>query len=128
MIQAPIRDDEDLLCNACERRFGPWDHYAAECLLHNFASDARGLFSNGEVVAYQVDNWEEAKIRMFVLSLLWRASTTTHSIFTRVTLGPHAERVKQFILAGDPGSPDDFSVLLCRGRRALILRGWRLLN
>jgi hypothetical protein len=106
--------DEELLCDPCERRFGPWDQYGAECLLQGFETDAHRIAFNGETLAYQINNWDEEKIRMFALSLLWRAAATTNSVFSRVTLGPYKERLRQLILAGTPGSPDDFSILLGR--------------
>jgi hypothetical protein len=106
--------DEELLCYPCEQRFGPWDQYGAECLLQRFEHDAQPMMSNGETVAYQINNWDEERLRMFVLSLLWRSAATTNPIFSRATLGPYAERLRQTILAGTPGSPDEFSVITCR--------------
>jgi hypothetical protein len=106
--------DEELLCDPCEQRFGPWDQYGAECLLQRFKDDAQPITFNGETLAYQVNNWDEEKFRMFVLSLLWRASATTNPVFSRATLGPYAERLRQVMLAGNPGSADAFSVIVCR--------------
>jgi hypothetical protein len=80
--------DEELLCDPCEQRFGPWDQYGAECLLQRWDEDAKTQTWNSEVFVYEVDNWDEARLRMFVLSLLWRAAVTTKPFFRRVTLGP----------------------------------------
>ena len=107
--------DEELLCLECERRFGPWDQYGAECLLHRFDQDAQGKYWDGELMVYEIYNWDEARLRMFALSLLWRAAVTTNPIFKKVTLGgPYEPRLRERILAGDPGSPKDFSVFLSR--------------
>lgn len=106
--------DEQLLCLTCEQRLGPWDQYGAECLIQRFESDAQVRYSGNEVLIYQIDNWDEEKLRMFALSVLWRAAVTTNEIFRRVTLGPHEVRLKNRILTGDPGSPSDFSVFLSR--------------
>jgi hypothetical protein len=106
--------DEDLLCLPCEQRFGPWDQYGAECLLQRFEKDAQPRYSNGEVLVYEIHNWDQARLRIFALSLLWRAALTNNEIFRRVTLGPHEPRLRQRILADDPGSPDDFSVFISR--------------
>src|SRR6266436_4264857 len=78
--------DEELLCDPCEKRFGPWDQYGAECLLQRFKGDAQPIVFKGETIAYQINNWDEEKFRMFVLSLLWRAVATTNPVFGRVTL------------------------------------------
>jgi hypothetical protein len=106
--------DEELLCDPCEQRFGPWDQYGAECLLQRFKDDAQPITFNGETLAYQINNWDEETLRMFALSLLWRAAATTNPVFSRVTLGSYAERLRQIMLTGTPGSSNDFSVLLCR--------------
>jgi hypothetical protein len=106
--------DEELLCLSCEQRFGPWDQYGAECLLQRFEQDAVTGVSNGEVLVYRIDNWDEAQLRMFAMSLVWRAAVTTRPFFKRVTLGPHQQRLYDRIWAGDPGSPNDFSVFFSR--------------
>jgi hypothetical protein len=107
--------DGALLCQDCEVRFGPWDQYGAETLLQRFEQDAQRLIdSNGETLIFKVDGWKESRLRMFALSLLWRAAITARPFFHRVTLGPHENRLKTRILDGDPGSPDDFSVFLSR--------------
>src|SRR6266704_169354 len=49
--------DEELVCGPCEVSFGPWDTYGAECLLQEFEKDANPWVSNGEVLAYQINNW-----------------------------------------------------------------------
>ena len=107
--------DEDLLCLPCEQRCGPWDQYGAECLLQRFEQDAQPRYSDGELLIYEIYNWDERRLRMFALSLLWRAAVTKNGIFERVTLGgPYEPRLRARILAGDPGSPNEFSVLLSR--------------
>jgi hypothetical protein len=106
--------DEQLLCGECEIHFGPWDQYAAECLLQRFERDAQSFDPVRELIAYKFDGWDEARLRMFFISLLWRAAATNNYFFNRVTLGPYEVHARRLILSGTPGSPDDFSVLLCR--------------
>jgi hypothetical protein len=107
--------DEEMLCDDCEQRFGPWDTAGAEHLLQRFESDKQPMTaSTGEVMAYQMNGWDETSLRMFAISVLWRAAATTNYIFQRIKLGPHEQRVKQRVLEGDPGSPNDLSVVLCK--------------
>jgi hypothetical protein len=70
------------------------------------------LYPNGTPHFYEAAIWDESKLRMFALSILWRAAATTHAYYAPVDIGPHEERLRRLILAGDPGSPDDFSVTL----------------
>jgi hypothetical protein len=73
--------------------------------------DVQPLYLNGEMVAYQFPTWDEPKLRMFALSLLWRAAVTTNYIFSMVSLGPHLARLGERIVADNPGPPEDFSVI-----------------
>jgi hypothetical protein len=83
--------------------------------IQNFDRDAQPMIFNGETLAYQFPTWDEERLRMFAISLLWRAGATTNGIFSMVSLGPrHLARLTERVLAGDPGSPEDFSVMLVR--------------
>jgi hypothetical protein len=108
--------EEEMLCRPCEEIFGPWDDYGAQCLIQNYDRDAQPLLSfNGDILAYAFPMWDEKRLRMFSLSLLWRAAVTTNEIFSRVTLGnSDLARLTERILSGDPGSSDNFSVMLVR--------------
>jgi hypothetical protein len=73
-----------------------------------------------------MDGWDETRLRMFAISLLWRAAVTSNDVFRRAKLGRHEQRVKDRILCGVPGDPRDLSVMLCKwttppGREALTL-------
>jgi len=82
-------------------------------LIQNFERDAAvRLYPNGTPHFYEAAIWDESRLRMFALSILWRAAATTRPFYAQVSIGPHEERLHRLILAGDPGSPDDFSVTL----------------
>jgi hypothetical protein len=106
--------DDSMLCGRCEERFS-WDQYAAECLLQNFEADSQPMSSEEDpLIAYQMHGWDEARLRMFAISLLWRASVTTNEVFRRTKLGPHEARVRNCVLSGNPGNPRDLSVFLIK--------------
>jgi hypothetical protein len=108
--------DENLVCHECEQRFGPPDDYAAEIFLDRFRNDGYALTlpSTGEVMAYQYSGVDYARLKMFAITLLWRASATSLPFFARVTTGPHQERLRQLILANDPGDAKEFSTFIVR--------------
>jgi hypothetical protein len=45
-----------------------------------------------------------------VLSVLWRAHTSTRPEFGRVQLGPHEPKIRGFLLNDYPGAPEEYSV------------------
>tara|TARA_R110002049_G_scaffold267237_2_gene443465 strand:- start:1201 stop:1737 length:537 start_codon:yes stop_codon:yes gene_type:complete len=62
---------------------------------------------------YQIEGADYCKLKLFFISLLWRASVSSQPMFTRVNLGKKfEERAKHLILTVDPGSDDEFAVTL----------------
>jgi hypothetical protein len=105
--------DENILCRACEDTFQEYDDYAAKVLL-NEKSAFNELKHNGSIVGWQRTNVDYKKLKIFFLSLLWRASVSGHVFFSKVRLGPFQNVVKDMIWEGQPGSNDTFSCVLSR--------------
>jgi hypothetical protein len=64
--------DENLVCDPCERLFGPWDDYGAEFLLRRLARDGQPVIArNGETLAYQYTDVDYERLKLFAVSLLW---------------------------------------------------------
>ncbi|MEW8469282.1 MAG: hypothetical protein AB2637_12160 [Candidatus Thiodiazotropha sp.] len=105
--------DAKLVCRACEDQFGDWDDYAQQ-LLKGEPSNGKKLFSGKRLVGYEVPTFEYAKMKLFFISLLWRASASSHSFYRRISLGPFERRAKEMIENQDPGSPEEFSVVLAK--------------
>lgn len=102
---------DNFLCPEHEEQFNDWDTYAVE-LLRDTApkpTDSGWLFGN---IDY-------GKIKLFFISLLWRAHATKNSFFERVNLGPHADRLKQLIEHKDPGSFQNYPIVLWRSEELI---------
>jgi len=57
--------------------------------------------------------WDDyASLKLFFLSVLWRASVSTNDVFGGMTLGPYEEQVRQAIRTSNPGDQAFFPVLL----------------
>lgn len=94
-----------------ERVFTQWDRYAYELLVRDRARLQRVAVA-GEPTLFTVAGFDYPKLKLFFLSVLWRAAATTHPFFRRTKLGPHELSIRQMLLAGDPGSPEQYSVHL----------------
>lgn len=103
--------DETILCHECEKVFGPWDDYGKRFLLDMPASSH---FLGTDAEYSQVDGIDYDRLKLFFVSVLWRASVSTHPFYSRVRLGPHEARIRAMLLTRSPGSADDYSVLLER--------------
>lgn len=74
--------DQRILCSPCDNLLGHYDDYAID-LCDRFNKDA--VEKNGLFALPDVDG---DKFAIFILSVLWRASISTHPDFSRVNLGP----------------------------------------
>lgn len=72
------------------------------------------LITKSEKIAYKFDSVDYQKLKLFFISLLWRASASEHDCFSDVKLGPFQDVAGEMIMTNDPGDPDVFSVVLSR--------------
>jgi hypothetical protein len=103
--------DSNIVTEEGERIFSPWDDYAAELLL-NKRSDFTELFKDDKCVAYQIENYDYEKLKLFFLSVLWRTSVSEHVFFKKVNLGRHENIVRDTLLQGKAGDSDWYAVSL----------------
>lgn len=107
--------DKNLVCAFCERLFGPWDTYAADLLINRRNAAFKPLLIDGRMVPAQVaDPYDYEKLRMFVLSLLWRAGASSQPFFRRITLPVRIERLRDLIRNGDLGRQSEFRTVFAR--------------
>jgi hypothetical protein len=109
---------EKLLCVDCETRLSQYESGFAESwfgeqgLPTEIPAPANMIMKSG--LDYQT-------FKLFHLSILWRAGVSSMLEFRAVKLGLHAERMRQMILAGNPGDVRTYrlaaSVLLRPGLR-----------
>lgn len=106
--------DPELLCSKCESKFLPWDTYAIEKLLTRFDDHFKPLVNDGMNVAYEAVNVDKLKILDFLVSVLWRASVSTHPFYNKVILGPHEQTVLSQMLVNYASAPQAFNAVLSR--------------
>ena len=58
----------------------------------------------------EIADFDYSTLKLFFLTLLWRAGVTKRDMFRKVQLGPHEHRLRRMILAGDPGDQHDYAV------------------
>ena len=89
---------EELLCDRCEQLLSKWERYASLVLKGGVPLSARR-----EGNLWHVSGIDYKQFKLFQLSILWRASISSLQFFKNVALGPHDERIRQMLLAEDPG-------------------------
>jgi len=95
-VQKGLR--ENMLCEACEARLSVWEHKFKE-----YWYTSPGLPPKMDL-RYQgilMESADYKSFKLFHLSILWRAGESR--LCKSVSLGRYAEKIRQMLLAGDPG-------------------------
>ena len=94
---------EPLLCETCETKLSKYEGYA------------RGVFLGGrEIVCVKeagrvvVQQLEYETLKLFQMSILWRAGVAKQPLFSNVDLGPHEERLRSMLISGTAGKPSEY--------------------
>jgi hypothetical protein len=104
---SPIGEyDENILCAKCDGDLGIYDEYAQKIILQ---SNPEPFLDSG--TAWKIEPFDYFLLKMFFMSLLWRASISRRDFFELVTLGPYEEKLRRMIISKNTGSADDFAVL-----------------
>jgi hypothetical protein len=105
--------DPSILCGDCDRKMGLWDDYAQELLLKRF-SEASVLQLDQQKVCWLIEGFDYPRLKLFFVSLLWRASVSQHEFYKSFSVGPFEDQLRTMILNGEPGSSQNFAVILAR--------------
>jgi hypothetical protein len=98
---------ERLLCQTCETKFSVYEGYA------------RGVLFGGQKITVvkhsdgiELRDLDYAKLKLFQLSLLWRAGVARQEFFSQVNLNSHEEPLRKMLLAGNPGKYLEYGSVL----------------
>ena len=106
LVQKGIR--EPLLCGECEQHISRWEQYASEVW---FGPDSLRRRPNRMERSYEViEGLDLNRFKLFLLSILWRASVCTRTEFSQVQLGPHEARLRELLLNEDPGEAESYRI------------------
>lgn len=105
--------DTNLVCEDCERLFSPFDDYAYRLLLADIPSEKVFIYDE-KISTYVIENYDYNRLKLFFISLLWRASSSNLPFFRSIKAKPFEGRLKEMIMKKDAGSEDDFSIALRR--------------
>ncbi|HEX9916837.1 MAG TPA: hypothetical protein VGB16_03790, partial [candidate division Zixibacteria bacterium] len=98
---------EKLLCVDCDNSLSPFENYTKELfysLLISGESYRNGIIFEG--IDYK-------KLKLFQLSILWRAGISQQDSFSEVNLtAEHEEKLRQMILNKNPGEPHEYGCLM----------------
>lgn len=103
--------DSSLVCEECEQQFSAWDDYASQLFLKRWDKFEK-ITDRGQEIAFSLAEFDYSLLKLFFLSVLWRASASSHVMFSKIDLGPREAVLKKAIKQSDPGPMDFFGVVL----------------
>ena len=105
--------DSTIVTKDGENIFDPLDDYAVQLLLHNNAK-FNTVSKDGDIAGWQITKYDYDKLKLFSLSILWRANASSHDAFSKVRLGPHEKIIRKMLLENKAGTADEYSVILSK--------------
>jgi hypothetical protein len=107
---------EKLLCYDCEQYFSQLEDYARKVF---YGGVEIGMKNDKNKILFE--DIDYTKFKLFQLSLLWRASVSTVSLFSEVSIGPHEEKLRKMLINKNPGEYYEYGCsiigLLMEGKR-----------
>jgi hypothetical protein len=103
--------DDSLVCAECEAGFTAYDDYGYR-FFHR--EQFVPIHDGTELVAWQHPTADAGKLKLFVLSILWRAAASNRPEVRSVDLGRWEPEIRRMISSNDPGAPDRFPVVVER--------------
>jgi hypothetical protein len=106
--------DPNILCLDCEKKFGVPDDYAF-AFLHGGRTNFEPVHFEQSLVALAVRDFDYRKLKLFVLSVLWRASISTTDFCNEIRLSEgEKKRLRDIVLYGEEPGDDEFPI--CCGK------------
>lgn len=97
--------ESNLLCKKCENeRLGKLERYASMLLYGGTPTIIRNEINVHGMKSSHCKEINYPYFRLFLLSIVWRASISKLQIFHDVNLGPHEDVIRKMILNKDPGN------------------------
>jgi len=105
--------EKDILCKKCDNIIlGKLDRYANRVLFHD-KPDVFEYRKNEKGMIYTYcEKLDYTKFKLFLLSIIWRASISKSATFKDVKLGPYEYEIRRMILNNNPSEPDKFPCLM----------------
>lgn len=102
---------ERMLCPGCEQFLSGYEKYAADVMTGKSSATLRQSHDH-----VWISGLDYARFKLFLLSVLWRASVADHRFFKLVALGTHEDKIKSMIIEERPGSSEEYGCIVIFSR------------
>ncbi len=109
--------DKNIVCKECDGNIiGSYEHYASKSVFGKIGAEniVYREYGNG-IKDYFYTNIDYTKFKLFLLSMLWKASVSNLSYCKRVNLGVmHEEAIRLMLLNSNPKDTLDYPVTIMK--------------
>jgi hypothetical protein len=120
--------DTGILCQACEDKFAPFDDYAARLLIQR-EFQRESIDDEEGHLGYYIFDVDYRRLKLFGMSVLWRAAISSQDYFNYIRLGSHFFSLDRMVKDLNPGGPQDFSLLIWEelfpDNKVVMIKGYR---
>jgi len=89
--------DSSIVCIDCERLWSEWGNYAQQ-LLAEQPLNGEAIYVQNRKMAYLVRDYDYTKLKLFFISMLWRASVSSQPFFSKTTLWISISKAYTFVV------------------------------
>lgn len=107
-----------ILCAECENQvlshfesYGCEFFYSMEIPIERAPKCQNYITKEGQKFS-ECTNVNYTKLKLFLLSIIWRASISSRDFFSEVDLGEHEEKIRQMILSGEAREKSDYPIMM----------------
>ena len=108
----PSGEYDRVLCGACEEQMAKLDEYGRSAIYSTPDQQTFGMKTGPNNLGLEIINLDYARMKLFQLSILWRASVSRREFFAELDLGTNASVIKEMLFKEQPGNPDDFGCMI----------------
>ena len=115
--------EPNILCADCDNvLIGGWESYASQIFYGgtNPPIIAENFRKPDGLEFLQVRGVDYEKFRLFLLSVVWRASISKRPFFANVSLGPHEEKIRRILIDRNPGKANQYPCLISTYRKGVL--------
>jgi len=108
----------EILCADCDNSIlGSYEDYASKAIyggqLHANECPTFTNYKNQAGIEFTLcKNLNYQKFKIFLLSILWRASISSRKFFSDISLGPHEEIIRKMIFVGNASEVDNYPIFM----------------
>lgn len=102
--------DQNIVTAQGEKILHELDDYAIKILLQDTTDFKQELLQNGPPLVRTLEHYNYKKLKLFALSLAWRASVSSRPEMQTINLGPHEEVIRNILLNNVEICADIYSV------------------